>query len=107
MTCGQDFTGAMKMGLVEEWWSRVRRLPEENLMRCAAAGNQADALYSHGKLAKAEEIYREVLTVRRRVLGYEHPDTLLTANNLANTLTGLGKYVVADAICREVLAVQN
>ena len=39
---------------------------------------------------------REVLAVETRVLGPEHPDTLLTARNLALSLTQQGKHAEAE-----------
>jgi hypothetical protein len=38
-----------------------------------------------------EEQQREVLAERMRVLGAEHPDTLVAADNLARTLADQGK----------------
>ena len=45
-----------------------------------------------GKCVKVERIQREVLGVQRRVLGEEHPDTLLSACNLALSLWGQWKH---------------
>ena len=39
---------------------------------------------------------RKVLAVETRVLGPEHPDTLLTARNLALSLTQQGKHAEAE-----------
>ena len=78
-TCGQPFTGAMRTGLAEAWWSRVCDEAEESKERLAAAGNLASSLSGQGKHAEAERIRREVLGTRRRVLGEEHPETLKSA----------------------------
>jgi hypothetical protein len=43
---------------------------------------------------------REVLAVRKRVLGAEHPDTLNIAHNLADSLSGQGKYDEAEKMAR-------
>jgi hypothetical protein len=40
-------------------------------------------------------MHREVLEVKRRVLGPEHPSTLMTAGNLANSLQHQGKHAEA------------
>jgi hypothetical protein len=40
------------------------------------AANLAASLSDQGKHADAETLLREVLGVRQRVLGAEHPDTL-------------------------------
>jgi hypothetical protein len=47
----------------------------------------------------------EVLAVRKRVLGAEHPDTLTAAGNLAVSLSQQGKYDESEKMEREVLAV--
>ena len=47
----------------------------------------------------------DVLAVRKRVLGAEHPDTLFTANKLALSLVRQGKHDEAEKMQREVLAV--
>ena len=39
--------------------------------------NLAGDLQSEGQYAEAEKLVRETLDIRRRVLGPEHPDTLL------------------------------
>ena len=75
-TCEQVFTGAMYIGLANAWWSQVRDRAEEDPERLEAASNLATSLDSQGKHAEAEEMLREVLAVRKRVQGAEHPDTL-------------------------------
>ena len=46
--------------------------------------NLATSLRDQGKHAEAEQMRSELLDVRRRVLGPEHPDTLATVRNLAS-----------------------
>ena len=46
--------------------------------------NLAIVLCDEGRYAEAEKLHRETLDIRRRVLGPEHPDTLMSMNNLAN-----------------------
>jgi hypothetical protein len=106
-TCGQRFTGAMQLGLACAWWSTAKRLPEKNEQRLRAAQNLANAFFHQGKYADAETLFGEVLVVRRRVLGPEHPNTLETAGNLANILVRQGKYAEAETMLREVLVVQR
>jgi predicted Zn-dependent protease len=49
----------------------------------------------------------QVSETMRRVLGSEHPDTLMVQNNLASSLLQQGKTLKAEAMQREVLAVQK
>ena len=81
-TCKQVFTGAMRIGLANAWWSQVRDRAEEDAERLKAAQNLASSLAGQGKYAEAEEMLREMLAVRKRVLGAEHPDTLAAARDM-------------------------
>jgi hypothetical protein len=58
-------------------------------------------------LKNLEGQQREVLAERKRVLGAEHPDTLVAADNLARTLADQGKRAEAEEMEREVLAVRK
>jgi tetratricopeptide (TPR) repeat protein len=58
---------------------------------------------AQGRFAEAEPITREVLDVKKRVLGEEHPSTLASAHNLGHSLFGLGKHAEAEQIQRKVL----
>ena len=57
-TCKQDFTGAMRSGLADEWWKRMRDEPAENEDRLAAAGSLASSLNRQGKYTEAEQMFR-------------------------------------------------
>ncbi len=50
---------------------------------------------------------REVLAVHKRVLGAEHPETLISASNLAMSLSHQDKHAGAERMQREVLAVHK
>ena len=65
--------------------------------------NLAFSLDFLGKHAEAEQMQREVLDVQRRVLGPEHPFTLVTMDNLALPLRNQGKHAEAEQMFREVL----
>ena len=67
----------MRTGLAEAWWARVRDAVEENAQRQSATFNLGQALHGEGKYGKAEGMFREVHGIRMRVLGAEHPQTLL------------------------------
>jgi hypothetical protein len=72
-----------------------------------SAGNLANSLTCQGRYAEAEAIEREVLAVRRRVLGAEHPNTLTSASHLACSLSNQGRHAEAEQIEREVLELQK
>jgi hypothetical protein len=56
--------------------------------------NLAGTLGAQGDHAGARAIQEEVLTVRRRVLGAEHPRTLGSMNNLARLFLDSGVAAV-------------
>jgi hypothetical protein len=103
-TCQQPFTGVMALGLAEEWWSRVHRLPEDNEQRLAASMTLAIALHDQGKYVEAEAKHREMLVVVQRLFGPEDPRTLATTKNLANSLHFQDKHAEAELIYSETLA---
>jgi hypothetical protein len=51
-----------------------------------------------GRLAEAEPFYREALETRRRVLGEEHPHTLVSIGNMGVLLHRQGKYAEAEPL---------
>jgi BioD-like phosphotransacetylase family protein len=73
----------------------------------STAGNLAYYLCCQEKYDEAEKMEREVLAVKKRVLGAEHPHTLTIAGNLASSLSSKGKYDEAEKMEREVLAVKQ
>ncbi len=106
-TCKQFFTGAMRTGLAEAWWARVRDAVEENAERQSAAYNLGQSLYGEGQYSEAERVFREVHGIRMRVSGAEHPQALKCASDIALCLARQGKYAKAEQIDREVLAVRK
>ncbi len=55
-------------------------------------------LRAQGKLAEAEPYCREALEKRRRVLGDEHPDTLISIHSMGCLLLAQGKHTEAVAL---------
>ena len=103
--CQQAFTGAMRTGLAEAWRSRVADQAAESAERVAAESNLAVCLLHQGKNAEAEPVLRELRELHIRVLGAQHPSTLMMAANLASSLSGQGKHADAERIERELLGV--
>jgi len=69
--------------------------------------NSNDGRYANGRYAEAEKLERDVLEVRRRVLGPEHPSTLFSVLFLATTLQHEGRYNEAENLERDALEVQR
>jgi hypothetical protein len=108
-TRGQDHwqTGDARRDL--ETYHRLAGLPREVQDRYAKA-RQADAratrLRACGQYAEAELLRRETLSIRRDILGEDHPDTAESYYDLATTLRHQGKPVEAEALHRRALAIQ-
>jgi Tetratricopeptide repeat len=58
----------------------------------------AETLRAQGDTAGARRLQEEVLEIRRRTLGPEHPDTSISAWNLFRTLHDLGEREAARAV---------
>ncbi len=73
----------------------------------AARHNVAYALLIQGKAAEAVVAFRDLLPLRERVQGPEHPSTLATRHALASALLGQGKAAEAEAAFRNFLPVRE
>jgi tetratricopeptide (TPR) repeat protein len=60
-----------------------------------------------GRYAPAEGSHRKASSLRKEVLGPEHPDTLTSISNLAGVLVLQGKYEDAETINRQTLALRE
>jgi tetratricopeptide (TPR) repeat protein len=56
-----------------------------------------------GKYSEAEELFVQVVETRKRVLGMEHPDTLLSIGNLASTYWNQGRWKEAEELDLQVM----
>jgi tetratricopeptide (TPR) repeat protein len=100
-TCDQDFTGSMRLQLAEAMWNRSRDLPEEDRARMLSVTNFAHALVLNGRNSEAEPLYRDALTLKTRVFGAEHPETLAAAVAFAFSLQARNESVEAERVlCR-------
>jgi len=68
------------------------------------AGNLAACLRAAGDPDMARSLNEDTLARRRRVLGENHPLTLLAASNLAVSMHATGAHDAAQALDRETLA---
>ena len=56
-------------------------------------------------ISEAKPLYEEALSIRRRVLGVDHPDLADSLNNLANWYHAQGKYDEAEPLYDEALSI--
>ena len=64
-------------------------------------------LDSNGQYVESEQMHRQTLALREKVLGIEHPDTLTSMSQLASALSNQGKYVEAEQMHRQTLALRE
>ena len=69
--------------------------------------NLALSLNDQGRYAEAQELHRNTMEIEGRVLGDDHPETLLSMSYLANSLLGQGRYAEAEELQRRTLEVQR
>jgi eukaryotic-like serine/threonine-protein kinase len=69
--------------------------------------NLANVYRANDDNAHAEPLYEETLKIRRRVLGPEDPQTLISINNLANVYWTEGDYQKAQALYTEAMDTQR
>lgn len=60
-----------------------------------------------GDYAKAERMHREALEIRKKLFGFEHPDTAASLNNLGLALFDEAKLTEAEAVLRQAVAVRK
>jgi tetratricopeptide (TPR) repeat protein len=74
---------------------------EDRIMLLSRVGNCELIL---GRYRAAEQALLQVLRRIEKVLGKEHPNTLITMRSLGQAISGQGRYTEAEAIDRETLA---
>jgi Flp pilus assembly protein TadD len=87
---------------------KIAALPEEGRKGLASVGEleqQARAEYQRGHYAESGRLCRDLLEIRRKWLGDDHPDTADSYNNLAGNLDAQGKYTEAGPHYRKALAI--
>jgi tetratricopeptide (TPR) repeat protein len=86
--------------------SQARRALDET-NRPVLVQREDVALVSQGRLAEAEAAQRELLAIRKRLLGEEHRDVVTPPGDLARGFREQGKIVEADSLQRESLATRD
>jgi tetratricopeptide (TPR) repeat protein len=67
--------------------------------------NLATVVAARGRLAEAEDLFREAIAIKRRTLGSDHPEVANSLSGLASALLGQGKLAEAETSVREALAI--
>ena len=101
-TCGQNFTGPMRVGLGEAMM-RENAQAEGSVLHLLAAQNLADCRCEDGRYEEAERLNRDALGELRACFGDGSPLTRLCAHRLAGVLSFRGDHAGAERIQRELL----
>ncbi|GFR45862.1 hypothetical protein Agub_g7313, partial [Astrephomene gubernaculifera] len=98
VACGEGRGGGSGKG-GEEWGAR-----ELELAAAAAAAGLGGVLAGERKGPEAEEMLKEALEARRRLLGQDHSDTQAVLSSLSSALSALGQHTQAEELLRAELA---
>ena len=63
--------------------------------------------YHEGRSKEAEELFKQVMRISKRVLGEEHPDTLTSIANLASTYRNQGRWKEAEELFVQVIEISK
>ncbi|KIK05405.1 hypothetical protein K443DRAFT_69603, partial [Laccaria amethystina LaAM-08-1] len=93
----------------------VANMEQSRLKKHTAIGKYLDDAYGkflwlfmeQGYLSEAEKLGVQVLDARCRILGEQHPDTVMSKGDLAVTYSNLGKYAEAEKLQVQVLDTRN
>lgn len=69
--------------------------------------NTANVRRAQGDFAAAEDLHRQALALRRRLLGDEHRETLMSMNDLATVCSAQGRYDAAAELLEETVQLQR
>jgi serine/threonine protein kinase/tetratricopeptide (TPR) repeat protein len=83
---------------------RLKSIPGNEQSLAQTLNDLAVVLNRQGKSAEAETMHREVLAMRKKLLGPDHEDVGESLNNLAAVLSGQGKSAEAETLDRQALA---
>ena len=67
----------------------------------------AQALGTQGKSSMARELYSDVLALRTRILGADHPAVAQTLDSMAQLSYDCGQYIEAEQMYKQALAIQE
>jgi len=68
---------------------------------------QVVTLYQQGRFSEATEIAEEVLQLREKALGPDHPNVAISLNNLAALYEAQGKYAEAEPLYKRLLEIRE
>ena len=103
-TCGQRWSGPVRLALAHRWHELAAGLPEADGQRLAAAYQLSHALREAGQYEEALRLGRENVVRMRRVAGPEHRGTLGAMQSVASTHIERGDHEAALPLMTEMVA---
>ncbi|EED11465.1 kinesin, putative [Talaromyces stipitatus ATCC 10500] len=83
----------------------TKKLDDNDQLNMASIASRCGwHLYLMGKYEEAEAIHRRAVTIHEKVLGAEHPDTLVSVSHLGSVLQSQGQYEEAEVMHRRAFA---
>jgi tetratricopeptide (TPR) repeat protein/class 3 adenylate cyclase len=92
---------------LEDALKQAQQLEIDDSDRATALTNMASLYYDSGRDAEAIPLYRQVLEIRERTLGPEHPEISVSLNNLASVYATMGEYEEAESLYLRSLAIRE
>jgi tetratricopeptide (TPR) repeat protein len=80
---------------------------DSDLARAEALNQQIIQLYNQGRYGDAVPVAKEVLVIREKALGPEHPDVALSLSNLAELYQSQDRYAEAEPLLKRCLAISE
>jgi tetratricopeptide (TPR) repeat protein len=91
-----------------ETYDRLAARPRQVQDRFAEARREearGEELYGRGQYAPASERFQKAITIRRDILGEDHPETAESYNSVAESLRDQGMHTEAETMHRRALAI--
>ena len=83
----------------------LKSLPNDDTSLLDSTDNLAMTFAHQGRWNESEELRVQVVEISKRVLGAEHPHTLMSMHNLAWTLERQGRYIESEKLNKQIIEV--
>ncbi|QPJ65763.1 MAG: tetratricopeptide repeat protein [Candidatus Nitrohelix vancouverensis] len=90
---------------IEHAANRIKQAEVETEYAALLLNQAACYFHAFGSYAPTEPLFKESLEIRKKVLGYEHPNTASSLNNLAGLYESQGRYSEAEPLYKKSLEV--
>ncbi len=106
LTGKNDFVKALEVNSLAEKLA-LEKLGQETAAYGSTCFNHGRILYFKDNYPESEKWYLQSITIRKKVLGKEHPDFAASLNSLANLYKEMGQYEKAEPLYLESKAIRE